>query len=101
MKWLIVIGLIALLVMFVAARYRRHIQMAIYVFRMFRKMKSMSKADAAEKEIEGVKKQTDDVQLVRCAKCGSWTPQPNALSFGKGTFYCSNECIETAVEVGR
>ena len=40
MKWLILLGLLIILVIIIAARYRRQIQMAIYVLRMFRKMRA-------------------------------------------------------------
>ncbi len=97
MKWLILLLLIAAAVILIATRYRRQIQMGIYVFRMFRKMRQMGKAD--EKQIQE-KERPKDVQLVRCAKCGTWIPQTKALNLRSKVFYCSANCMETAVKVG-
>lgn len=91
MKWLILLALIFGLAVIIASRYRRQIQMAIYVLRMFRKMRQMSKAD--EKQIE-TKEIRNDVPLVRCVRCGSWSSQEKALKLPSGTFYCSTNCAE-------
>lgn len=98
MKWLIIIGLLAILVMFIVVRFRRHIQTGIYLLKMFRKMRQMNKPETKEKQIEN-REDASDVQLVRCAKCGSWIPQTTALKFSKNTFYCSSKCVESAVKV--
>ena len=87
--FLVVAGIIAL-------RYRRQIQSAVYVWRMFKKMREVNKPQ--EKSIEKTEN-TKDVQLVRCAKCGTWTPQKNALNLRSKAFYCSTNCLENAVKV--
>jgi hypothetical protein len=98
MKWIIILGLLALLAMFVAVKFRRHIQTGIYVLKMFRKMRQMNKPEKQEKQIENTNT-AGDVQLVRCTKCGSWIPQNTALKLSKNTYYCSSKCMETAVRV--
>jgi Sec-independent protein translocase protein TatA len=98
MKWLIILVLLAILVMFFVTRYRRHIQTGIYMFKMFRKMRQMNKPDTTEKQIENTTN-PNDVQLVRCTKCGSWIPQYTAMKLSKNTFYCSSNCMEKSVEV--
>jgi hypothetical protein len=98
MKWLIILGLLAILVIFIVARFRRHIQMGIYMFKMFRKMRQMNKPEISEKQIENTA-QASDVQLVRCAKCSSWIPQNTALKLSRNTFYCSSKCMENTVRV--
>lgn len=100
MKWLIVLGLLAIVAIFIAVRYRRQIQTGIYMLKMLRKMRQMSKPQATEKKIEQ-KAGSDDVQLVRCAKCGSWIPQNTAMKLSKNTFYCSSKCMEKAVQINR
>ncbi len=96
MKWLILLLLIAVVGILIAVRYRRQIQTGIYFYRMFRKMRQMGKS--SEKQID--KKETaSDVPLVRCAKCGKWTPQTKALNLRSKTFYCSSNCLESAVKV--
>ena len=92
MKWLILLILLAVVVIFLVNRYRRQIQTGIYVFQMFRKMRAAGKAQ--EKRIE---KQTEskDVPLVRCAKCGTWIAQDKSKKLGANRF-CSYACFEKA-----
>ncbi|MCY7374954.1 MAG: hypothetical protein LH472_03150 [Pyrinomonadaceae bacterium] len=97
MKWLIILALIAVLVIFIVSRYRKQIQMALYVFRMFRKMRQMNKTD--EKQIE-MREEEQNIALVNCAKCGTWIPQNKALKLRSDVFYCSATCLETIVKVG-
>jgi len=99
MKWLIILGLLAILAIFIAVKFRRHIQSGIYIFKMFRQMRRMSRqADGREKQIDNAGG-TSDVQLVRCTKCASWIPQNTALKLSKNTFYCSSKCLEQTIEV--
>ncbi len=71
-KLLILILLILVLAAIIALRYRRQIQTALYIWRMFRKMRQMDKPP--EKQIEK-EENAKDFQLIRCAKCGTWIPQ--------------------------
>jgi len=96
MKWLILLLLIGIVGVWIAIRYRRQLQTAIYLFRMFRKMRQMGNSN--EKKIEG-KENSKDAQLVRCAKCGTWIPQTKALNLRSKAFYCSAVCMENAVKV--
>lgn len=99
MKWLIILGLLAVLAIFIAVKFRRHIQSGIYLLKMFRQMRQMNKpTEKSEKRIENAEN-PGDVQLVRCTKCGSWIPQRTALKLSKNTYYCSSKCMETAVRV--
>ena len=93
MKWLIILVLFILLTTIIAVRDRRQIQTALYVWKMFRKMRQFNKQ--GEKQIE--QPNTKDVPLIRCAKCGTWMEQKNALNLRSKTFYCSANCMEQAV----
>ncbi|MBA2621472.1 MAG: zinc finger MYND domain-containing protein [Acidobacteria bacterium] len=95
MKWLILLVLLALAGVFVAVRFRRQIQMGIYLYRMFKKMRGTNKTD--EKQISQ-KVNPKNVPLVRCARCGTWTPQNRALNLRSQVFYCSANCMESAVK---
>lgn len=99
MKWLIILGLFLALAAFLAVRYRRQIQMGIYVFRMFRKMREMSRAGAEPEKQINKNSDKKDVPLVRCTKCGSWKPQTESLKFGGNVYYCSSNCMEKAVRI--
>ncbi len=97
MKWLIILGLLFVLWAFVAIRYRRQIQTAIYIWKTFQKMREVGKP--VERQIE--KQETLRVgSLVKCAKCGTWIPQKKAFNLRSKVFYCSASCMESAVKVG-
>ncbi len=97
MKLLIIISLLFVLGAFVAIRYRRQLEMAVYFWKMFRKLQQ-----AGEPAKRQIKKQENlnDVSLVKCAKCKAWIPQQTALNLRSKTFYCSTNCMESAVKVG-
>lgn len=95
-KFLIVLFILLVVFGLLALRYRKQIQMALYLLRMFRKMRGMSSAATEEKQIEKTEN-TANVQLVKCARCGTWIPQTKALNLRSKTFYCSAKCMETAV----
>ncbi len=92
MKWLILLALLMILLAFIAMRFRQQIKMAVYVWRMFSKMRQVGKT--GEKQIEK-KAEPTDVALVRCAKCGSWIAQNTAINLRSGINYCSKACLET------
>ena len=96
MKWLIILGLLILVWVFIAVRYRQQIQTAIYVWKMFRKMRQASRP--TERQIEK-QENSSEVPLVKCAKCGTWIPQKNAFNLRSKIFYCSANCMESAVKV--
>ncbi len=97
MKWIIILGLMLIVLMLIVSRYRKQIQMGLYVFRMFRKMRQMSKTE--EKQINATANSTE-TNLVNCAKCGTWIPQNKALKLRSGVFYCSSNCLEATAKVG-
>jgi len=96
MKWIIILILLFVVAAIIVIRYRRQIQTAIFVWKMFRKMRQASKP--TEKQIEK-QENLNDVPLVKCAKCGTWMPQKNAMNLRSKTFYCSANCMESAVKV--
>jgi hypothetical protein len=94
MKWLIILILFLILIAIIAVRYRRQINVGIEIFKMFRQLKNQTKP--REKKLD--KKTADKAApLVRCAKCGTWTPQTSALNLRSKTFYCSANCMEKTV----
>ena len=95
-KFLVILVLLIVLFGLTALRYRKQIETGLYVLRMFRKMRRMNRTEHEEKQIE---KQAapGDIQLVKCARCGTWIPQAKALNLRAKTFYCSADCMENAV----
>ena len=96
MKWLIILGLILVVIVLIATRYRQQIKMVIYVWRMFRKMHQATKSP--EKQLQKQENETDS-ELIRCAKCGTWVQRNKALKLRSGVNFCSTVCLESAVKV--
>ncbi|CAN5557065.1 hypothetical protein BH10ACI1_BH10ACI1_26480 [soil metagenome] len=96
MKFLFILLILILVLCLVGLRFRKQIQTALYMWRMFRQMKQMSKPKV-EKQLNQTENQTA-AKLVKCAKCGAWTPLTKAIYFRSKTFYCSKKCMETLVQ---
>ena len=96
MKWLIILVLFLILFGVIAIRFRRQITGAIQIFKMLRQLKNQTRPP--EKKIEK-KSGNENVPLVRCARCGTWTPQTSALKLRSKTIYCSANCMEKAVSI--
>lgn len=94
MKWLIILILFLVLMAMIVVRFRRQINTGIEIFKMFRQLRNQTKSQ--EKKLNK-KSANESVPLVRCAKCGTWTPQSSALNLRSKTFYCSTNCMEKAV----
>jgi Sec-independent protein translocase protein TatA len=97
MKWIILLILFAVLIVIIATRFRRQIVAVIEIFKMFRQVRQQMKPKE-EKQIKP-KVLNKDAPLVRCAKCGQWVSESNALNLRSKTFYCSTNCMEQAVRV--
>ena len=98
-KWLILLLLIGLAIFLIAMHYRRHIQSALHIWRMFRQIKRASQpAQSAEKKTEN-RKIEKDAPLVRCARCGKWLSPGEALNLRSKTVYCSTACMEKAARI--
>lgn len=94
-KFLVITFLILVLLGLVLLRFRKQIQTALYVLKMFRQMRNLNQ-QRTENVIEKKETQTGG-PLVRCARCGTWIPKTSAMNLGAQTFYCSANCIESAV----
>jgi hypothetical protein len=94
-EFLVILGVIALMLLIVAFRYRKQIAAAFQIYRMFRRMRAADNKTREVPERAG----GADTELVRCARCGSWKPRDEALKFSKGTFYCSSACVNEAMNV--
>lgn len=97
MKWIILLILFAVLIVIIATRFRRQINAGIEIYKMFRQVRRQMKPKD-EKQIRP-KVSEKNVPLVRCARCGKWTSESNALNLRSKTFYCSTNCMEQAVRV--
>lgn len=96
MKWLIIIILIFLLVIFVSNRYRKQINGAIRFWKMLQNDPPEEKL--TERKIEE-KENSKEFQLIKCSACGTWIPQNNAINLNSKIYVCSADCLEKAVKI--
>jgi len=95
MKFLIILVLLLIVLAFIAMRYRKQIQTAIYMWRMFSKMRQLSKPSGKQIESQPI---AANAALVRCNGCGDWVEEINVLKMGNKISYCSAACIEKSVK---
>jgi hypothetical protein len=97
MKWLIIIGILLLVLLLVILRFRRHLQTAWQIWKMFRLMRQKGKTQA--QPVNNKKESLKDAPLVRCEKCGKWTSPETALKLRQDKYYCSSQCMERAARL--
>lgn len=97
MKWLIILSIFLLAIAYIAYRFRFAIMAAMQVWKMLRQIQQAGQK-AQEKELPKKEKAINEA-LVRCASCGKWIAEGNAMNLRKNTFYCSANCVEKAVAV--
>lgn len=85
MKWIILLFLIALLAAIFVTRYKKQINGAILLWKTLQ--------NPPEKQIKN-NENPGEVPLVKCADCGTWIPQTNALNLDSKIFFCSHNCLE-------
>jgi hypothetical protein len=81
---LLVIFLLAALTAF---KYRRALTGAGTIWRSFKELN-------ARPPVNQVSKANTENTLVRCARCGVWTPQDRSIKLA-GVSYCSKLCLES------
>ena len=96
-KLLIILVILLVVVALIAIRYRRQITMGLQVWKMFRQIRKVGKP-TTEKKIDK-SNNSKDVALVRCERCGKWTPQSEAMNLRSNNFYCSAKCMERAAKL--
>lgn len=95
-EFLFILGVIAVLLLFTAWHYRRQIRAAMEVWRSFRKM--YAQVSGRGQNTANVPPKKDAGMLVRCSKCGTWTPEETAVRLAPNVFYCSTGCMERTVK---
>lgn len=88
MKWIILLFLLFLLVAVLSVKYRKQINAAIKFWNQIQQ--------SSEKKESPQINEIKQVSLIKCAVCGSWTPQSNSLKSGTNITYCSKNCLENS-----
>jgi hypothetical protein len=88
LKYLVVIGLVALLLLLLLRRLRPYLKLVQQFINTLRQVQQMS-AD------RGQPRQQQPEKLVCCETCGTWIPIGRALTAGsKQAVFCSTNCLK-------
>ncbi len=96
MKWIILLLLAFVFIVLLTSRFRRQISAAIFVW------KSLKDPESGKKQVRTKSTNFDNlsaVELVKCATCGSWTPERNSLLLNSMERFCSQKCLDESVAV--
>ncbi|MBD0370975.1 MAG: hypothetical protein ICV60_09085 [Pyrinomonadaceae bacterium] len=98
MKYLIVLGLIALIFyLLLFWRLRRYMPVVRQIFSITRSLYRMTKGAESARPAAESRGRSDGERLVRCAACGTWIPSGRALQLrSRSSVYCSTSCLENA-----
>jgi hypothetical protein len=87
LKYLVVIGLVALLVLLLLRRLRPYLRM---VQQFIRTLRQVQQASANRANVRNAQPE----KLVCCETCGTWIPIGRALTSGsKAAVFCSTNCL--------
>lgn len=98
MKYLIVLGIVALLFyLLLFWRFRRYIPVARRIFSLTRDLYRLTRTGAVQSAPTARSKGGAGERLVRCAACGTWIPAGRAVQLrAAAAVYCSTSCLENA-----
>lgn len=87
---LLILGVLVVILVLTAIRYRRQIAAVMQIWRSVKAMKRQMTGQPDERD--------DPVSggpLINCAKCGTWVPEQRAIKLRGGVVYCSSACLES------
>jgi MYND finger. len=85
---------IVILLGLTAFRYRRQIVAARRIWQMLK-----GNGLAGGFPVEQVREQNTNTAtpLVKCSRCGTWTPLDRSIRLSNNIYYCSTNCLENKV----
>lgn len=89
-----ILVVVLILLAITAVRYRKQISGVIGFVRMIRDAADPSRGPKAINQPAAT---ASAKELVHCAACGTWVPSDRAIRFDAKTYYCSKECVKTAM----
>ena len=97
MKFLIIIGVLAVLLFLIYLRLRPLIRMLRQMFSVTRQFRQ---AVREEQAAPATRAGGEGDMLIRCAACETWVPSSRAIKLRSGNAsYCSHACLESRAEV--
>ena len=99
-KYLILLGLLAVIGWLVYLRLRPYIQTARRIFGTVRDVRATLSEQETARAAAQTRPRTE--KLERCAACGVWLPASRTLTAhaSSDTIYCSRECLERSAVKG-
>lgn len=91
-EFVVILLVILILLGLTAYKYRRQIAMVIGFGKMLREARANIKQASAPRQID-----PEPSELVSCTRCGTWVPQDRAIRFDARTYYCSQDCVRSAM----
>ncbi|HYE14372.1 MAG TPA: hypothetical protein VD968_08035 [Pyrinomonadaceae bacterium] len=102
MKYLLVLGLLALVVGLIYWRLRPYIQMVRRFLGAVREANRVREAARGDLPRQPTRRASHADRLVRCASCGTWLPASRAVRLGSAnTTFCSHACLERSADAPR
>jgi hypothetical protein len=99
LKLLLILGIVAVIFLFIYLRLRPFIRMARQMFGVARDVNRVMRPESAATSAQA--RGAGD-RLVRCTACETWVPSSRALKLRSSTAsYCSHACLERAAEVSK
>ena len=91
---LLILVVSLLLLALTAFKYRRQISTVVGVGRMIRD----AAAGGNNRREPRIEQPVESVKLVSCSKCGTWVHESRAIKFGGSTYFCTDECLQSAIK---
>ncbi len=99
LKLLVVLGILAVIFLFIYLRLRPFIRMARQMFSVARDVRHAVRQEPATSSTHSG---GAGDRLVRCASCETWVPSSRAIKLRSSTAsYCSHDCLERTAEVSK
>ncbi|HJU53847.1 MAG TPA: hypothetical protein VJ715_04715 [Pyrinomonadaceae bacterium] len=96
MKFLIIFGIFAVLILLLYLRLRPYIRMARQMFGVARQVRRVVRDDGVTSL---ARNDSAGDRLVRCDSCETWIPASRALKLrSSSASYCSHDCLESMAE---
>ena len=95
MKFLVIVGILAVIFLLIYIRLRPFIRMARQMFGVARDVRGAMRQEPVTSSTRGGASD----KLVRCDACGMWSPSSRAVKLrASNASYCSHACLESAAE---
>jgi len=86
-----ILVVVFILLALTAFRYRKQLVAAHRIWQMLR---GTAPGTFPVNNVPTKKPTNEPVPLVKCTRCGTWTPLDRSIKLGQSIYYCSSNCME-------